>query len=104
MRAICGRITCNRWTNSALQKAIISPHDLRTLVGEHENLAAIRGTLIETPSHRIYDAASVREGEHDSSDAEGDGVGIERRRRGNSESDRRTGDVLSEQRLWTAAG
>src|SRR5258708_3698029 len=43
------------WTNSELQTAIISPRDLRTLVGDKIDLATVRGTLRETPSQRVYE-------------------------------------------------
>src|SRR5437868_5125200 len=43
------------WTNSILQTAIISPHDLRAIVGDQTDLATVRGTLLETPSRRVYE-------------------------------------------------
>src|SRR5713101_8136943 len=40
--------------NFALHTAVISPNDLRTLLGERAELATLRGTLRETPQLRLY--------------------------------------------------
>ncbi|MEJ0088911.1 MAG: ComEC/Rec2 family competence protein [Limisphaerales bacterium] len=50
------------WTNLAVHQAVISPNDLRTLVGNETALVTLRGMLAETPSLRIY--------EHDGEKAE----------------------------------
>ncbi|HKI70237.1 MAG TPA: ComEC/Rec2 family competence protein, partial [Verrucomicrobiae bacterium] len=50
------------WTNLIFRTAIISPHDLRILLAQSPRLAAVRGTLRETPKQRVY----VREGEKSS--------------------------------------
>ena len=42
------------WTNLATRTEPVSPHDLRTLVGNEATLAVVRGTLIETPELKIY--------------------------------------------------
>jgi ComEC/Rec2-related protein len=42
------------WTNLAARLAIVSPSDLRTIVGEKTELALLRGTLVETPNQRVY--------------------------------------------------
>src|SRR5215471_9391846 len=42
------------WANVALHSAILSPNDLRLICGGEPALAIIRGTLRETPSHRIF--------------------------------------------------
>jgi competence protein ComEC len=42
------------WTDAALRTAILSPNDLRTLIGSEPALATLRGTLCETPSHRVF--------------------------------------------------
>jgi ComEC/Rec2-related protein len=42
-------------TNLTLNTAILSPHDLRTILGEHAALVAVRGRLSETPEQRLYE-------------------------------------------------
>src|SRR5688572_28233170 len=51
--ALCG------WTNLALHTQVISPHDLRTVAGTNSHWAIITGTLIETPSLRVFDSENV---------------------------------------------
>jgi ComEC/Rec2-related protein len=41
------------WTNLASRTAVVSPNDLRALLGNDEALATVRGTLTETPHLRI---------------------------------------------------
>ncbi len=41
--------------NLTWRTAIISPHDLRTLLGDRTEAAAVRGQLTETPYHRVYE-------------------------------------------------
>ncbi len=50
------------WTNFAAHTAILAPDDLRTVIGEKPALTTVRGTLLETPSLRIYlrDAETVQ--------------------------------------------
>jgi ComEC/Rec2-related protein len=43
------------WTNLATRTAVISPFDLRTLVGTNLAFVTLRGTLCETPSQRAYE-------------------------------------------------
>jgi competence protein ComEC len=43
------------WTNCSLQTAVLSPHDLRRIIGAEPKLATVRGTIIETPSLRVYE-------------------------------------------------
>jgi len=43
------------WTNLVSRTAVLSPYDLRRLVGNEAALATVRGTLEETPSLRVYD-------------------------------------------------
>src|SRR4029077_6424229 len=40
------------WVAMLVSCVVISPHDLRTLIGNESELATIRATLIETPSVR----------------------------------------------------
>jgi hypothetical protein len=47
------------WTNLASRTAVISPDDLRALIGNATAIAAVRGTLAETPHIKITE----REGE-----------------------------------------
>jgi competence protein ComEC len=42
------------WTNLASRTAIISPNDLRSLMGDNAALVTVQGTLSETPSTRIF--------------------------------------------------
>ncbi|MEI6078711.1 MAG: DUF4131 domain-containing protein, partial [Verrucomicrobiota bacterium] len=41
------------WTNFATRTAVISPHDLRTLLGNEATLITVRGQLCETPRLKI---------------------------------------------------
>src|SRR5206468_151120 len=43
------------WTNLATRMAVISPCDLRTLVGTNLEFVTLRGTLCDTPSQRVYE-------------------------------------------------
>jgi len=41
--------------NLAFRQALLSPHDLRTVIGTQPEIVSIRGTLTETPYHRVYE-------------------------------------------------
>ena len=41
------------WTNVASRTAVVSPNDLRTLIGNDPAIVSVRGTLIETPHLKI---------------------------------------------------
>ena len=41
------------WTNLAGRIAVVSPNDLRALLGDTNAIVTVRGTLIETPQLRI---------------------------------------------------
>jgi competence protein ComEC len=43
------------WTNLVTRTAVLSPHDLRIIVGPEPALVTVRGQLEETPSLRIYE-------------------------------------------------
>jgi competence protein ComEC len=43
------------WTNLTIHTSVISPVDLRKLMGNEAELATVRGTLIETPSLKVYE-------------------------------------------------
>ncbi len=43
------------WTNLWLHTAILSPHDLRLLAGQEPMIAAVRGTLMETPRLKLVE-------------------------------------------------
>ena len=45
------------WTNMVNRTAIISPHDLRIVVGNEPVIATVRGVLLETPSLRVRERA-----------------------------------------------
>jgi ComEC/Rec2-related protein len=49
-----GLLLLTGWTNLTWRTAVISPHDLRDQVGDETVLATIQGTLIETPSERVF--------------------------------------------------
>jgi competence protein ComEC len=42
------------WTNLTSRTAIVSPNDLRILIGNEPALVTLRGTLLETPALKIY--------------------------------------------------
>ena len=41
--------------NLTFRQALLSPHDLRVIVGAKPEIVSIRGTLAETPYHRVYE-------------------------------------------------
>jgi len=43
------------WTNSSLHTAVLSPQDLRAILGAGPALATVRGVLRETPTLRVYE-------------------------------------------------
>jgi len=43
------------WTNLATRTATLSPYDLRRIVGEQIEYVTLRGTLLETPTQRLYE-------------------------------------------------
>ena len=49
----CALLTLAGWTNLAFHTAIISPNDLRHLIGSQTEIAAIHGILVQTPQIRI---------------------------------------------------
>src|SRR5439155_16446599 len=51
---LCPLILLTGWTNAALRTAILSPHDLRCILGEQPELPTCRGRLRETPSYRVF--------------------------------------------------
>ncbi len=42
------------WTNLASRTAVVSPNDLRTLLGDSAAEVTLRGRLADTPSERVY--------------------------------------------------
>jgi competence protein ComEC len=48
-------IVLTGWTNHTLRTAIISPHDLRHILGEQPEIVTLRGILGETPTQRVYE-------------------------------------------------
>jgi competence protein ComEC len=51
---LCALLVLAGWTNLVFHTAIISPHDLRHLVGEGPEIATVRGTLERTPQVKIF--------------------------------------------------
>ncbi len=47
-------IVCAGWTNLVGRTAVISPHDLRIIQKDAAEIVSVRGTLIETPTQRVY--------------------------------------------------
>jgi competence protein ComEC len=43
------------WANHTVHTAVLSPHDLRRILGEQPQLVTIRAELRETPSLRVYE-------------------------------------------------
>ena len=52
---ICPLLALAGWTNLVSHTAVISPDDLRTLMGNEAALTTVRGTLAETPGLKIYE-------------------------------------------------
>jgi ComEC/Rec2-related protein len=42
------------WLNLTLRTAVISPHDLRAITGEHPALVRVRGVLAAPPTQRVF--------------------------------------------------
>jgi competence protein ComEC len=53
--ALCALAFLAGWTNYTLQTAILSPHDLRRILGSEPQLATIHGTLREAPVQRVFE-------------------------------------------------
>jgi hypothetical protein len=51
---LCTLIVLTGWTNHTLRTAILSPHDLRRILGEQADIITIRGSVRETPTQRVY--------------------------------------------------
>jgi competence protein ComEC len=47
-------IVLTGWTNLVWRTAVVSPHDVRRLIGDSAEEVIVRGKLLETPSERIY--------------------------------------------------
>ena len=43
------------WTNYSLHTAILSPNDLRLMIGDQPDIFTLRGILRETPAQRVYE-------------------------------------------------
>src|SRR5688572_17174276 len=43
------------WTNLVSRTVVVAPHDLRAVIGDSAQFVTLRGTLIETPSLRIFE-------------------------------------------------
>ena len=52
---LCLLIVLTGWTNHTLRSAILSPHDLRRILGEQPEIVTLRGTVRETPVQRVYE-------------------------------------------------
>ena len=52
---LCSLIVLTGWTNHALRTAILSPLDLRRILGEQPEILTFRGSVRETPVQRVYE-------------------------------------------------
>ena len=52
---ICLLLALAGWTNLAVHTSVISPDDLRNVIGNEPQIAAVRGTLIQTPQLKIFE-------------------------------------------------
>jgi competence protein ComEC len=52
---LCTLILLTGWTNHTLRTAVLSPHDLRRILGEQPAILTLRGTVRETPVQRVYE-------------------------------------------------
>ena len=52
---LCTLLVLTGWTNHTLRTAILSPHDLRRILGEQPEIVTLRGTVRETPVQRVYE-------------------------------------------------
>lgn len=55
LAALVALIFLAGWTNQGLRTAILSPHDLRRILGEQPEIVTIRGTLREAPVQRVIE-------------------------------------------------
>ncbi len=53
--ALGALILLTGWTNHTLRTAVISPHDLRLILGEEPEIVTVRGLVRETPVQRVYE-------------------------------------------------
>ena len=51
---LCPLIIWTGWSNAELSTAILSPHDLRRILGDQPHLLTVRGVLRETPTLRVF--------------------------------------------------
>jgi Domain of unknown function (DUF4131) len=50
---LCALLLLAGWTNLVFHTAIISPYDLRSLIGDQEEIATVHGTLTQAPQIKI---------------------------------------------------
>jgi competence protein ComEC len=54
-RVLCALMVLAGWTNHTLHTAILSPHDLRRILGEQPEIVTVRGIVRETPIQRVFE-------------------------------------------------
>ncbi len=54
LAGLCSLIVLTGWTNHTLRTAILSPHDLRLILGEQPDIVTVRGAMREAPTQRVY--------------------------------------------------
>ena len=52
---LCALMVVTGWTNHTLHTAILSPHDLRRILGDQPAIVTVRGTVRETPVQRVFE-------------------------------------------------
>ncbi|MGH7943044.1 MAG: ComEC/Rec2 family competence protein [Limisphaerales bacterium] len=52
---LCALLVLAGWTNLVFRTAIISPNDLRRLIGDKTELVSVRGVLVRSPSIKLYE-------------------------------------------------
>ena len=51
---LCALVVLTGWVNLNYRTAIVSPGDLRGLIGDDTKIATVRGTLVQTPQLKIF--------------------------------------------------
>jgi ComEC/Rec2-related protein len=60
---LCALLALSGWTNLIFHTAIISPNDLRSLIGNETKITTVRGTLVQMPQIKLSQRGQV-ETEH----------------------------------------
>jgi competence protein ComEC len=52
---LCALLAFSGLCNAALHRDLLSPHDLRKILGDEPRLVTVRGQLLDTPTLRVYE-------------------------------------------------